>query len=207
MIPIFEEGKEAYTAYNKAVINTLAVKGPMSAWQLAKHIESQIKTVKDTTTSTRLQKVYSSLVRKDGRLNDLQNKGYIEFDLQKQQWQLTPKGVLAFLMLNHGKANGLYPFWLEEKSDVEKLKQQTNGSFIWDKCARAFMSPATLQKLAQAAAKAVERFGVNLDRVTDEALLMLMSHEKEFKEAMANVVSEKDMRQFLSFLTQKFDEK
>jgi hypothetical protein len=91
------KGKERKN--NELIIKMLFEKGYMSTWQIANELAilSSIKSVK-TDPYHKAQKINSVLIRKDGRLPDLVNKGYIE--KTKKGYCLTfNKGFCSALLL------------------------------------------------------------------------------------------------------------
>jgi len=85
-ISIFE-GKKAY--YNRAILKLLVEKEPLKAWDIAKYI------AKGSMDKT--QDVYATLVRRNGRLNELLEKEYIS-KLPNKRFAPTFKGVIAYLL-------------------------------------------------------------------------------------------------------------
>lgn len=83
-IGIFE-GKKAH--YNKKILKFLIEKEPLKAWDIAKLI------AKGSMEKT--QDVYAALIRKNGRLNELQEKQYIKL-LPNKRYIPTFKGIIAY---------------------------------------------------------------------------------------------------------------
>jgi len=94
-IPIFT-GKKA--GYNRLILETLleAENLTLTEWELAKHIQAKTKTQGDWYSQA--QRIYSLLIRKKGRLEELNNKGYI--DWKRNKVELTFKGMLAAVLSN-----------------------------------------------------------------------------------------------------------
>jgi len=85
-IGIFE-GKKAN--YNRQILKLLIEKEPMKAWQIAKIIAKG--------KMDRTQDIYATLIRRNGRLNELSDKGYITL-LQNKRYCPTFKGIIAYLV-------------------------------------------------------------------------------------------------------------
>ena len=85
-IGIFE-GRKAY--YNRAVLKILIEKETLKAWDIAKEI------AKGNMNKT--QDDYATLIRKNGRLNELLEKEYISV-LPNKQFIPTLKGIIAYLL-------------------------------------------------------------------------------------------------------------
>ena len=85
-ISIFE-GRKAY--YNHAILKLIIEKEPLKAWDIAKHI------AKGSMDKT--QDVYATLIRKNGRLNELLEKEYIS-KLPNKRFAPTFKGIIAYLL-------------------------------------------------------------------------------------------------------------
>ena len=94
LIPIFQ-GKKG--SYNRLVLEVLAeAKEPLKPWELAKRIHE--KEPKEVDWYRGTQKIYSILIRKGGRLEELEKKDYITF--RNGKWELTFKGLITALIVN-----------------------------------------------------------------------------------------------------------
>jgi hypothetical protein len=197
MIPIFE-GKQAI--YNKTILEALLIEGPMTTWQLAKKITPKIKTVKRTLSSTETQKVYSVLIRKDGRLNDLKFKEYVIFDEENQKWEVAAKGLFAICIekpqlkplinLKYWNTRIIGDFkFSKEKIEVPFAGITINGkkfekciSFLLDKMKAK--STFFIEKTIEYVKKLIDE-GINLDKISTKSLLHLLwikgiqKHDKE----------------------------
>lgn len=69
--------------YNKLIFKALHEEGYLSAWQIAKYISKKDPERRKRNWYHEAQKVYSVLIRKNGRLEELVNKEYV---------QKTPRG-------------------------------------------------------------------------------------------------------------------
>ena len=85
-VPPFK-GKSAI--YNEAILMSLFKKGPIKEWALSKEVANVISSDKDE------HDVYSVLIRKNGRLEDLESKGYIQYDKSEKKYELTFKGFIT----------------------------------------------------------------------------------------------------------------
>jgi hypothetical protein len=186
MIPIFE-GKQA--TYNKAILEALLTEGEMSAWQLAKHITPKIETVKRTLASTETQKVYSVLVRNEGRLNDLKGKEYISLNEETQKWEIAAKGIIAICIEkpqlkplinlqywnNHVIGNFKIP---KEKMEIPLVGITVDGE-VWGKHLSNLLSKfkagnvSTVDRIVGDAKKLIDE-GVNLDKISTRSLIQLL---------------------------------
>jgi hypothetical protein len=93
-IGIFE-GRKAY--YNRLILKILIEKEPLKAWDIAKQI------AKGSMEKT--QDVYATLIRRNGRLNELLEKGYIQV-LSNKCYTPSLKGIIAYL---HMEKNREFP--------------------------------------------------------------------------------------------------
>jgi len=95
LIPIFK-GKKGL--YNRLILEILAEAGePLKPWEIAKRIyEKSLKKATDWYHGT--QKIYGTIIRKGGRLEELNKKDYIRF--REGKWDLTGKGLIAVLLAN-----------------------------------------------------------------------------------------------------------
>jgi hypothetical protein len=93
-IGIFLDKKSAN--YNNLILEAL-LSQEATAWQLAEILHKKIDPRLDTEIKEvkryHAQKIYSVIQRKQGRLEDLQNKGYLKEE--NGIWALTKKGFIA----------------------------------------------------------------------------------------------------------------
>lgn len=191
MIPIFT-GKQA--TYNIQILETLLLKGEMTAWQLAKYIAPNIKTLKRTKHSTTTQKVYSVLLRKGGRLNDLKMKEYITFNNASRKWRLAVKGALAVWIKNpelKTKLSNKYynTSMFNNLNFPEKMKLPFLGFTMNGKKFERGMSQLVkhlevnktkiISSLAEEAEKCIEE-GINLDKIKTKSLMILLVQRAKF---------------------------
>jgi len=85
-IGIFE-GKKAN--YNRQILKLLIEKEPMKAWQIAKIIAKG--------QMDRTQDIYATLIRRNGRLDELTEKQYVT-RLDDGRYYATFKGIIAYLL-------------------------------------------------------------------------------------------------------------
>jgi len=186
MIPIFD-GKQA--TYNKAILETLLTEGPMSAWQLAKGITPKIPSVQRTASSTETQKIYSVLMRKDGRLDNLKSNEYINLSGDNQKWEIAVKGMIAICIEKPQlKALINLEYWNkhvigEVKMPKEKMEIPLVGITIDGKVWGKHLSNL-LNKLKSGNMSVVDRIlgdakklleeGVNLDKISTKSLMILL---------------------------------
>lgn len=64
--------------YNKLIFQALHEEGYLSAWQIAKYISKKDSERRKRNWYHETQKVYSVLIRKNGRLEELVNKEYVK---------------------------------------------------------------------------------------------------------------------------------
>lgn len=108
--------------YNLAILETLYKRGA-TAWQLAEILQKKINPSENKEVRFyRSQKIYSVIQRKEGRLNDLRSKGYIEE--KDGVWELTTKGVTAL----HIEKPDLVTHDLQANKNqvLEQFKQKTS---------------------------------------------------------------------------------
>ena len=205
--------------YNKLILKSLFIShGPLKGWELAKRIYEQMR---ETGTLPRnwqglnwyaiTQKIYSVLIRKNGRLQDLCKKEYIVKIEQNGSdvWHITSKGSIATLILDKsfldivneaaGSADSnaiirnfeeqlrkaspkLSYFGLKMEIDSD-IAQHSFGSFF-----KEFTSRAGLLRIASKVENAVEN-GLDLDTMKECDLIIFLALsdsvldfiEKQFK--------------------------
>jgi hypothetical protein len=123
-IGIFREGGRT-AMYNRLILKVL-LDGDLEARPLAGKIK-EIMSPSDAKESVlekryRVQKIYSVIQRKNGRLNDLKNKGYVaEMD---GVWDITKKGLIALSIEEPELVQSII------KQNKEKLAEMLNsGSY------------------------------------------------------------------------------
>jgi len=186
MIPIFE-GKQA--TYNKAILETLLTEGSMSAWQLAKEITPKIPGVQRTMGSTETQKVYSVLVRNDGRLENLKSNEYINLSQDSQKWEIAVKGMIAICIKKPQLKPLINPqYWNEqivgdikipkEKMEIPLLGITIDGK-VWGKNLSNLLNKLKAgnmsinDSIVDHAKKLVDE-GINLDKISTKSLMILL---------------------------------
>lgn len=118
-IPIFD-GKQ--TTYNQMILETLLINGELTAWQLAKDIEPKIRIAGDLYHKS--QKIYSVLIRKNGRLLDLQHKGYVVVDANTKKWRCATKGLIAILLHKPRLRQSVNPIYSQGSIEDLKIKKK-----------------------------------------------------------------------------------
>lgn len=103
--------------YNEFILKTLFVKpNPMKGWDIAKEVYHSLvrnsvlpKRWKELDWYSVTQKIYSVLIRKNGRLDDLRKKGYIGGRKAENStvWYLGVKGAIATLILDKKLISGV----------------------------------------------------------------------------------------------------
>ena len=107
--------------YNKLILQVLTEalsRGErLKEWELAKRIQKKLN--KGNNWYVEAQKIYSVLIRKNGRLNELKNKWYIQCEVEEEDgrrvryWLPTPKGLVSALILDPNLIDGVVnsPIW------------------------------------------------------------------------------------------------
>jgi len=186
MIPIFE-GREA--TYNKLILETLITNEPLTTWEIAKQIEPTVDMKGDTYHRT--QKVYSVLVRKRGRLEDLASKNYISLDEDTRKYRIDLKGIFAILIEKPELKNLIHPASLKLSfPHIENRKASAFGITVAidGKQLRESMISRKPEEyralfwLCSLGTKKLVEEGINLDRIHDETLWVLLAKSKEIQE-------------------------
>lgn len=82
--------------YNRLILEVLAENpNGLKAWDIAKEIWKRLKVEEDWYRGA--QRIYSLLIRKGGRLEELESKEYIVS--KENKWQLTEKGLITVLVM------------------------------------------------------------------------------------------------------------
>jgi len=103
LIPIFQGKKREY---NTLILEALATEGPLKNWSLAKKIYELSSKDRD------VHNIYSVIVRKNGRLEELHKKKYIgEIE---DKWGATEKGILGLLIVKPNLYNKIYPDYFSQ---------------------------------------------------------------------------------------------
>ena len=177
-IGIFE-GKKAY--YNRMILKVLIENKPMKAWSIAKEIAKKgiKKTEKTIREST--QDIYSILIRKNGRLNELLEKKYI---MKSEGFYFpTLKGIIAVLVSEEKipKIGDFYHGLLSEIKFPEKVKVpffdiEVNGK-KFENGFKEFAESLSYQEgwiKIRSMFKELLESGIDLDRITDENVIDLL---------------------------------
>jgi hypothetical protein len=170
--------------YNIAILETLTKEGELTSWQLAKKIrEANYPNLEPDTAKIRTQRIYSALIRRNGRLDDLKEKEYIA--LEGKKW--TPQfKALAILILKPELAHQIHPdfkptksmkiqsnlkaklpFGIKVKIDKKQLQTWVN------KFSKKLLQPETYKTMAKWIEELVET-GIDLDRIKDNDFAFLL---------------------------------
>ena len=200
-IPIFSVGKEDHIIYNKLILKTLLTKGESKPWELAMEIAPKIPSLNETIQSTKTQKAFSVLIRKDGRLDDLTRKEYIRKN-ERQKYELRLKGLAAILTLEPDLAPKLSSYY---RSEVIKFRpddldiqpflsyEGRNSKALEDLYSGIEKNPRFYVILAEQTRKMILK-GINLDAIREE----------DFGTMLFNGILEPFMQElFLAILKQK----
>jgi len=166
-IGIFE-GRKAN--YNRAVLKILIEKEPLKAWDIAKEIA---KGIMDKT-----QDVYATLVRKNGRLNELLEKGYIKV-LSNKCYTPSLKGIIAyFYMEKEPRISSSYRNILSITSHIPDemtmpfLGFKVKGEFVKQKIQNIEFTEEELLQLKNFIDESLT--WIDLDSIHEEELVMLL---------------------------------
>jgi hypothetical protein len=191
-VGIFTDKKSS--KYNKLILEAL-LSQEITAWQIAEILKQKIIRTSDKESILErrynIQKIYSVIQRKTGRLEDLKTKGYITEKSGK--YQLTRKGLVALniikpdlvaievatnknsLLEQFEKAVSVFP---DEK--IESLGIQIDVSQL--KAHLKKIDPAKILGMILEETKALPSEGIELDRINEEDLLGLVKGRKSFQE-------------------------
>jgi len=192
-IGIFQEKKPGY---NKLILETLLTEGDLNAWEIAKHIcRIRNPNVLPEILYSRSQKIYSVIQRKKGRLEDLEYKGYIYYNLDKAngKWSLTLKGSMAILCLKPELSRMVHPSYnmsirfsrlFKAMGPVPNKISMPFGGEIDGSVVKGFLSwlkpeftKPNLSSLLVEATKNLVAEGIDLDRIKNEKFIMLLANE------------------------------
>lgn len=110
--------------YNKAIMKVLLLADrDLTSWEVAKGVrEITHAGLNGDTATVRTQGIHSVLIRKGGRLYDLQKKGYVT--LRDKKWSLKfPKGW-AIMIAEPSLVNYLRPENMLSEGDINELKSR-----------------------------------------------------------------------------------
>jgi hypothetical protein len=176
-IGIFE-GKKAYL--NRAVLKLLIESKPLKAWEISKIIAAK----KEST-----YQVYSVLIRKKGRLNELLKKEYIS-RLPNKQFIPTFKGIIAYLLTEKNpKISSFYANFFSELPIPEKLELPLfNFPITIDKELLQCLKELNVQELLELKEIVQQALSwVDLDAILSEELAILLSIRLN-KELMSKII-------------------
>lgn len=206
--------------YNKFVLKTLFEKpNPMKGWDIAKEVyncltenNSLPKRWKGLHWYSITQKIYSVLIRKNGRLGDLRKKGYVGGIKEGNStvWYLTAKGAIATLILdkkligevselakNHDHIQSLHNYTelLKKKGALSKLAafglivNLDSNQFIsyYEKFAKKFSTIDGLRSYLSTVESLIKD-GLDLDSIRIDTLILLMASSEKTQEWLNNIL-------------------
>lgn len=181
------EGKRA--DYNIAILEALLENGPLTNWEIAKKIYQNRGTTKNREIGyARSQRIYSVIVRKGGRIDSLNNAGYI---LQKEdrKWELCfPKGLVILIKKQEilSKINEYYLQKRQLPQRFTKSKRTIVAPFglrfqvdekILQAEAQRLLNNLNTQNMIWNMAKSMEKLiqeGIDIDKIDNTKLLPLV---------------------------------
>lgn len=187
-------GKEA--KYDLGILETLLHENNVTAYEIAKNLQKRLKPTNNREIgSRRTQNIYSVIQRKNGRLNDLKNKGYVSLHLDK--WNITLKGWIALniekpdLVRNEVKAqtNVLLESFRKKISSIPDDRMTIFGIQIAPSQMREELEitpsqlkeriektdPAQILTFILAQTKALIAQGIQLDTIREEELFTILA--------------------------------
>lgn len=181
------EGKKAQ--YNQVILEVLLKHGSLKTWEIAKQLFQMKTDIKNPEIAyARTQKIYSVIARRNGRLENLRKKGYI--NLENERWDLAFKGFAILIKKPEllSEVNGYY----FEKPPVDLIKfGKKNVSFPFGvrvqinkrqflDTVKSLSGRSMLMKIVKSMEKLVQE-GIDLDRISTTNLLLLITNEmKDF---------------------------
>lgn len=191
-IGIFIDKKSAN--YNLSILETLLSRGA-TAWQIAEilHKKNNLSNNKELkeVKRYRTQLIYSVIQRKQGRLNDLKNKGYLREE--NGAWNLTKKGFIALSIekpelinreMQTNKSLLLEDFKKKINAIPDKPIKEPLGIIQIDlsqiKTPLAKIDPLPFFMMFIEEAKALLSEGIELDRVNEDTLVHLVLSRRSF---------------------------
>ena len=181
------KGKKAW--YNQMILKVLLKHGSLTTWGIAKRLFQMKTDIKNPEIAyARTQKIYSVIGRKDGRLEELRKKEYV--NLENKNWDLAFKGFAILIkkpellsevndyyfekppvdLIKFGKKNVSFPFG---------VRVQINKRQFLD-TVKSLSGRSMLMKIVKSMEKLVLE-GIDLDRISTTNLLLLITNEmKDF---------------------------
>jgi len=167
-IGIFE-GRKAY--YNRLILKILIEKEPLKARDIAKQI------AKGSMEKT--QDVYATLIRRNGRLNELLEKGYIQV-LSNKCYTPSLKGIIAYLhMEKEPRISSSYRNILSITSHIPDqltmpfLGFKVDGEFVKKKIQNIKFTKGELLQLKKFIDESLT--WIDLDAIHEEELIILLT--------------------------------
>lgn len=201
--------------YNLSILEILFSQ-EATTWQIAEILQKKkYTTIKNQDTQRyRTQKIYSVIQRKGGRLDDLKNKGYITIrykDKDGDHWDYTLKGLIALyvkepelvtktLEQEEKDRPKLVHAWLDEllsEPDFKPVEEEIE----FPEPQKTFMKQITTTNSSEnrfifyttflkEAEFLVSRGIINLDRISKDDLLNLISHKSTINSLLHTEISE-----------------
>jgi len=201
IVPILDKGDESHRIYNRLVLEILFREGELGAWELAKKISEkgwQIKTLKKTESSTITQKIYSVLIRKEGRLPDLTTKQYIKLN-ERIKYELGIKGLAAILIKEPGIASQMSSYYTSEQVFLNKQDLSFSPFSIFtedvkaleDVMKRIYTNPRFYSFFAEHVKAMIIR-GTNLDSISEDNLMNMVFSGEVIAQRMATELLRKN---------------
>jgi len=185
-------------AYNQAILETLYSLQAATTWQIAKNIqEKQKPTENREIRDSRAHKIYSVIQRKGGRLNDLEEKGYVTSN--EGLWMLTIKGNIALAIIKPGLLNehgaieeGIIKFEEALKNMPEGIAHAPLGISIdrghfkkdFPKISNQLRRDPSVFKLIVEETRQLLLEGINLDAINEYSLASLLLARKSVANAI-----------------------
>jgi len=187
-------------AYNQAILETLYTLQAATTWQIAKTLQKKLRPTSNTKAATQLaHDIFSVIQRKNGRLEDLERKGYVVSN--QGLWMLTLKGSIAIGIKNLGLVD------LELKADMinrweltiktlpdEKLKAPFGFSLDTvalkndaSKLVIQLKKNPAIFKFILEQAKELLMEGVNLDAINEFSLAFALAAREPVKQVLSKL--------------------
>jgi len=192
--------------YNLAILEALYERGTATTWQIAKTLQHQLKFTQNKQAATyRTQNIYGVIQRKGGRLQDLEEKGYILCN--EGLWSIHIKGRIALgiqrpdLLERESESYGRW-FLKSFKETVEKIPEGIakaplgitidRGLYRKDmtKLLESFTRNPQVFKIFVDETKELLLSGIDLDRIDEYTLAALLMARKRIRKIIRRKVKE-----------------
>jgi len=203
------KGKKA--SHNAAILEVLLKYGPLKNWDIAKRIYENNRTTGNPHIGyAKTQGIYSVIIRKKGRLDELNKKDYIMKNDSK--WELCfPKG-LSILVYKPGLISDVNEYYLRKpifpKSEFSKMRKLQTPFGIklqidmkqLQRFSDVLLKRTDNLEIFQSMARSIESLvhqGIDLDRINDEHLfaLLIQGMRKYFKNLTSGITPPLDKEQ------------